>query len=177
MMGRRNVKLLVTGPVNAGKSTLIRNLSDELVVCTNEQATDQTAEQKALTTVAMDHGICRLKNGIDLHLYGTPGQRRFDFMWEILAVGADAILVIVDGSDDASVHEARHIFDQIEGSKHLPFLFGISRQDHPAVADVAMLASRLGVRTDQITACDPRDGLQTRQMLTAWSQQFVRAYA
>ena len=42
---------------------------------------------KSQTTVAMDFGRITIDDELILYLFGTPGQRRFDFMWEILSEG------------------------------------------------------------------------------------------
>lgn len=94
-------KIIFIGPVGAGKTTAISTLSDTMPVSTDELASDRAATGKATTTVAMDYGVIELKEGIRLHLYGTPGQLRFEFMWEILTPGvAGLVLLINNGSPD-----------------------------------------------------------------------------
>lgn len=97
-MAARNHKILFSGPVGAGKSTAVRTLSDIRPLLTDEVATDETAERKRLTTVAMDYGLLHLEGGEQVHLYGTPGQDRFDFMWEILQEGALGLVILVDNA-------------------------------------------------------------------------------
>lgn len=104
-------KILFTGPVGAGKTTAIRSLADELPVSTDERASDDTRYRKANTTVAMDYGVMRLADGEQLHLYGTPGQERFDFMWEILQVGALGLVVLVDNAMEDPIGDARFFLD------------------------------------------------------------------
>src|SRR5690606_3823761 len=77
-------KILFTGPVGAGKTTAITSLSDTPPVLTESLASDGTMRRKPTTTVALDYGVMRLSVKDQLHLYGTPGQERFDFMWDIL---------------------------------------------------------------------------------------------
>lgn len=90
-------KIIFTGPVGAGKTTAIGAISDIAVVGTEARASDEVAKRKANTTVAMDYGILNLDGGKKVHLYGTPGQDRFDFMWEILSEGAMGFVILVDG--------------------------------------------------------------------------------
>ncbi len=80
-------KIIFAGPVGAGKTTAIKSLSDIPVMTTDEDATDMTTNRKPQTTVAMDYGLLKLEGGERVHLYGTPGQERFDFMWDILTEG------------------------------------------------------------------------------------------
>lgn len=92
----KQYKLIFTGPVGAGKSAAIASLSDTAVLATDALASDETRERKATTTVAMDYGIMNLDDGTRIHLYGTPGQERFDFMWDILAEGGIGLVLLVD---------------------------------------------------------------------------------
>lgn len=93
-----NYKIIFTGPVGAGKTTAITAISDTPIVSTDERATDMTAQFKSHTTVAMDYGVMKLREGERVHLYGTPGQERFDFMWDILTEGGLGLVLLVDNS-------------------------------------------------------------------------------
>lgn len=95
-MSKSKYKIIFAGPVGSGKTTAIASISDVPPISTNESASDMTAIRKAETTVAMDYGILNLENGDILHLYGTPGQQRFDFMWEILSEGALGLVLLID---------------------------------------------------------------------------------
>jgi signal recognition particle receptor subunit beta len=94
----RNFKIVFTGPVGAGKTTAIGTLSDIPLINTDARARDMTKSRKAATTVAMDYGLMRMSETERVHLYGTPGQERFDFMWEILQTGALGLILLVDNS-------------------------------------------------------------------------------
>lgn len=89
-------KIIFAGPVGSGKTTSISAVSDIMVVGTEAKASDEVAERKASTTVAMDYGILNLDDGQKVHLYGTPGQDRFSFMWEILSEGAMGFVILID---------------------------------------------------------------------------------
>lgn len=89
-------KIIFAGPVGAGKTTSISAVSDIMVVGTEAKASDDVAQRKANTTVAMDYGVLNLDGGQKVHLYGTPGQERFSFMWEILSEGAMGFVVLID---------------------------------------------------------------------------------
>ncbi len=91
-------KIIFTGPVGAGKTAAISCLSDTPVVGTDVAATDETMAKKDLTTVAMDYGYIELEEGELIHLYGTPGQERFDFMWDILCQGGMGLILLVDAT-------------------------------------------------------------------------------
>lgn len=91
-------KIVFAGPVGSGKTTAIQTLSDIEVVRTEARASDEVARLKPTTTVAMDYGLMRLGNGDSVRLYGTPGQKRFDFMWEILTENALGLVLLIDAS-------------------------------------------------------------------------------
>lgn len=91
------LKILISGPPGAGKTTAIRCVSEIAPVSTDVRNTDDTLD-KALTTAGMDYGELTLDNGEKLYLYGTPGQERFDFMWRILSRGALGVILLIDNS-------------------------------------------------------------------------------
>jgi uncharacterized protein len=91
-------KIIFTGPVGAGKTTAIAAISDVPPIKTDAAATDMTKNRKAATTVAMDYGVMNLGGGEKIHLYGTPGQERFDFMWEILITGGIGLILLLDNT-------------------------------------------------------------------------------
>lgn len=91
-------KLVFAGPVGAGKTTAVQTLSDIEVVKTESDASDEVRRLKRTTTVAMDYGLMKLGNGDQIHLYGTPGQKRFDFMWEIITENALGLVLLIKGS-------------------------------------------------------------------------------
>ncbi|MCG8464277.1 MAG: ATP/GTP-binding protein [Xanthomonadales bacterium] len=89
-------KLIVSGCIGAGKTTAISQLSKIRVVSTEAQNNDIQNSSKAQTTVAMDYGELSLDNGDRLRLYGTPGQKRFDYMWKVMAPGSLGVILLLD---------------------------------------------------------------------------------
>ena len=92
------LKLVFAGSMGAGKTTAIRAISEIEPISTEVENSDRTEFDKDHTTVAMDYGELTLRSGEKLGLYGTPGQVRFDFMWQIIATGALGIVVLIDNS-------------------------------------------------------------------------------
>ena len=92
------LKVLFAGPVGAGKTSAIATVSETPVATTEARASDETAQIKALTTVAMDYGTLTIDENTSLQLVGTPGQERFSFMWEILGQGAVGLVILIDMS-------------------------------------------------------------------------------
>lgn len=89
--------IAVLGPVGAGKSTAIRNISDIEVLNTDVDILQPSASgHLGSTTVAMDMGVVALGNGDALRLLGAPGQTRFDFMGHIVLGQAIGAVIVID---------------------------------------------------------------------------------
>jgi len=124
--------MVITGAVNSGKSQFIRTISEIEVVSTERKATDEeTRRLKKETTVAMDFGRTAIAEDIVLHLFGTPGQRRFDFMWEILSEGMLGLVVLVDSTRPDTFRETLRIIDFFNSYKAMPFVVAANKQDEP----------------------------------------------
>ena len=94
----QTVKMVVTGPFNSGKTAFIQTVSEIDVVATERKITAEAEKVKESTTVAMDFGRITVDDELVLYLFGTPGQKRFDFMWEILSEGMLGFIVMVDST-------------------------------------------------------------------------------
>jgi len=92
-------KVLIAGPVGVGKTTAVRAASDSPILTTDVQPTDDTRFEKDTTTVAMDFSVVWLDDHLKVHLYGTPGQERFDFMWSVLSKGTASTILLADHSN------------------------------------------------------------------------------
>jgi hypothetical protein len=122
-------RVVVTGSVGAGKTTFIRTISDTDVIDTDKKATDKTANLKPLTTVAMDFGTLALSKTDLLHLYGTPGQARFEFMRDILIEKAQACVVLANATREVDILYARSVVELIENQLQIPYLVGLTHTD------------------------------------------------
>ncbi len=147
------LKVIVTGPVGAGKSTLIRTLSETEVVDTDAIASENIG--KPTTTVALDHGTLHVGEHL-IHLFGTPGQDRFDFMWEILAEGALGILLMVRADRPDTLPAARNILDLIVSRSPVPYVVGVTHLDQPKVWQPEEIALFLGTSLEHVVGFDPR---------------------
>ncbi len=92
------LKFIFTGPPGVGKSTAISTVSEFPPVVTDVLATDELSDIKEQTTAALDFGEITLEDGEKVRLYGTPGQGRFSFMWEILIEGGLGLVILIDNS-------------------------------------------------------------------------------
>lgn len=135
----KNHKIIFTGPVGAGKTTAITSISDMPTLSTDEQASDMTNRMKKNTTVALDYGVMNLQGGERIHLYGTPGQERFDFMWDILVEGGIGLILLLDNSRPDPFRDLEFFlesFDDFITDTHVAI--GITRMDEvqkPAIND------------------------------------------
>lgn len=128
-------KVVVTGPFNSGKTTFINAISDIDVVSTERKITTEDRGIKSQTTVAMDYGRAKLGEHT-VHLNGAPGQTRFRFMWEILAMEMDAFIVLVDSTDPPSFPEATGIIDTFSNIKAVPYLVVGTKSDQSGTASL-----------------------------------------
>lgn len=108
---KASYKLIIAGPVGVGKTEAVRALSDTGVVTTEELASDDVKHLKKTTTVAMDYGVMKLATGEQVRLYGTPGQKRFDFMWEILSENALGLVLLLSAKEKDPV---AHLHDYLD---------------------------------------------------------------
>jgi len=123
------VKMVVTGAVAAGKTEFIKTISEIDVVSTERKATDETSLIKKETTVAMDFGRIAIADDLILQLFGTPGQKRFDFMWEILSEGMLGLIVLVDSTRPDTFRETTRIIEFFTAYKKTPFVIACNKQD------------------------------------------------
>jgi signal recognition particle receptor subunit beta len=123
-------KIIFTGPVGAGKTTAITSISDVPPIKTDELATDMTKNRKGSTTVALDYGVMILPGGEKIHLYGTPGQERFDFMWDILTTGGIGLVLLLDNTRADPFQDLRFFLNKFSGFiKDTSLVVGVTQMD------------------------------------------------
>lgn len=125
----QTVKMVVTGPFNAGKTAFIKSVSEIDVVATERKISAEAEKVKDTTTVAMDFGRITVDDDLVLYLFGTPGQKRFDFMWEILSEGMLGFIVMVDSTRPETFREARSILQTFRAYAPTPYVVTANKQD------------------------------------------------
>ncbi len=173
---QRIFRVVIAGPVGSGKSTLIRSISEIDVVDTDRAATDETATLKPKTTVAMDFGRLSLGENMWLHLYGTPGQARFNFMWDLLIRRAHGYVLLVPAHCPKVFREARAIKLFMQQRVELPLVVGVTHTDHPKAWDPDDIRLTLADE-EQIsyptTVVDPRDPASVASSLLLMVEQLA----
>ena len=156
------MKIVVTGPFSAGKTTLIRTISEITVLSTEKDISDHTRSRKAETTVAMDFGRISIDRDLILYLFGTPGQTRFWFMWDELVRGAIGAVVMVDTRRLADCFAAIDFFEH----RRLPYLVAINCFDGMQYHNVQDVRDALAIAVDvPVVSCDARNRESTKNVL------------
>jgi uncharacterized protein len=165
-----SVKVVVTGPFAAGKTTFISALSEIPLFSTEQPVTDVAKAVKGMTTVSMDWGKITFRlegDEIVLYLFGTPGQDRFDFMWDVLARGMLGFIVLVDVTREDSLAEARKILEYFKGLAKVPYVVAANRAtgDDEAVDSVRR---QLGLSDDDtVVPCEAVSRQSAKEVLLA----------
>jgi signal recognition particle receptor subunit beta len=163
------VKILIAGGFGVGKTTTVTAISEvpplttEAVMTSLSVGVDDPGDQsKATTTVAMDFGRVTIDATLKLYLFGTPGQRRFGFMWNDLARGALGAVVVVDSRRLEDCHAVIDYFDQVR----LPYIVAVNAFDGLLAHDLNEIRWALSVDTvTPVVAFDARDRVSVRDTL------------
>jgi small GTP-binding protein len=162
-----NFKVVVTGPFNVGKTEFVRTISDIPIVSTERRITDDLQATKEETTVAMDYGHVKLGDDM-FHLHGTPGQPRFDFMWDILSTEMDAFVVLIDSANRDTLLEAKRLlrtFRRLSRKNPVPYLVVANKQDAENAMDADRVAKALGLKDIPVVPCVATDKANVRHVL------------
>jgi signal recognition particle receptor subunit beta len=147
------LKIVIAGPVGAGKTTFVRTITESNLVSTEEISTEPLG--KLTTTVALDFGCITIADQ-PVHLFGTPGQERFNFMWNILCEGAAGIILLIAADAPKDFTAARKILECVTSQVPVPFVIGVTRADAPRAWPVEDIAHYFNVHPDIVVSADAR---------------------
>jgi len=156
-MKKQHYKFLVTGPVNAGKTQFIKTISEIEVITTDEITTDETSFIKKETTVAMDFGRLTISDEIVLYLFGTPGQKRFSFMWDVLSENCLGIIFLVDSRDRESMHLLREVVEYYEDKLYVPRVIAYTHIDLPGSLPEEEIKKEVGIDWIPYLPCNAKN--------------------
>jgi uncharacterized protein len=123
------MNLVVTGTVGAGKSTFILSASEMAVMTPDRNTADDEGFLVQDTTASIDFETLQFDEEMALHIYGTPSQVRFDFMWEILIERAHAYVLLIAAHRPSEFHYARRILNFMNRHSEIPMIIGITHND------------------------------------------------
>lgn len=132
---KETIKLVISGSMGAGKTSAITAISGIPPVSTEALTfqEDSHHEEKTTTTVAMDYGELTLPDGRVLAIFGTPGQRRYDFICKILIQSALGLIILIDHTGEDPIDDLRYFLDIYDDVlDDTPCVVGITHTDSDA---------------------------------------------
>ncbi|MFX1236181.1 MAG: GTP-binding protein [Promethearchaeota archaeon] len=137
------IKIVVTGPVQCGKSSYIRYFDEKSM---NIETQGQNNKHY---TVGLDLASIEV-NGFDVYLFGTPGLIRMQVMREVLMGGADGIIFLIDSINPDSDTDALKILASLQKylKPNLPLIFCANKQNEETSRSIEDLISIYNLQKD-----------------------------
>jgi signal recognition particle receptor subunit beta len=166
------VKIVIGGGFGAGKTTFVSAISETMPLLTEEYLTDRSVgvddiaevEHKGTTTIVMDFGRITINHNLVLYLFGTPGQDRFLFLWDELAIGAVGAVVVADTRRLGDCFPSVDYFER----RGTPFVIAVNCFDGATRYTATEVKTALNLDPDvPVLLCDARERDSAKEVLIA----------
>lgn len=173
------IKILIAGGFGAGKTTMVSSVSEIRPLRTEEDLSERGAGVDALdgvagkttTTVAMDFGRITIRDDLLIYLFGTPGQERFWFMWDELALGALGAVVLADTRRLPDCFPSIDYFEQ----RGTPFIVGVNCFDGARKYTTKDIRTALDLDHEvPVILCDARKRSSSKTVLITLVEHAIR---
>ena len=174
-----SIKILIAGGFGAGKTTMVTSISEIRPLRTEETLSEPSilvddldgVEQKSTTTVAMDFGRITVRDDLVVYLFGTPGQHRFWFMWDELAMGALGAVVMADTRRLADSFPSVDYFER----NGMPFVVAVNCFEGAARFRPEAVRTALDLNAGvPVVLCDARQRTSCRDVLVTLVEYAIR---